>query len=184
MASLNRVLLAGNLTFDPEGRRTPSGTAVCNLRMAINRRYRTNSGEIAEEVTYLDVEVWGQQADRCRDFLRKGAGVLVEGRLKLDSWQDKNSGEKRSKLKVVAERVQFLTGRGDNSEGGAPNYSQGNANRQGGYQQGQGSQGYQQPNRPPPPPFPAGNSAQPPPATPEADDAFDVSDESIDDIPF
>ena len=108
MASYNKVLLMGNLTRDPEVKYTPKGTALANLGLAVNRVYTTESGEQKEEVTFVDIEVWGRQAETAGQYLSKGRPVFVEGRLKLDSWEDKESGQKRNKLKVVAERVQFL----------------------------------------------------------------------------
>jgi single-strand DNA-binding protein len=108
MASYNKVLLMGNLTRDPEVRYTPKGTALANLGVAVNRVWTTESGEQKEEVTFVDIEVWGRQAETAGQYLSKGRPVFVEGRLKLDSWEDKESGQKRNKLKVVAERVQFL----------------------------------------------------------------------------
>jgi single-strand DNA-binding protein len=108
MASYNKVLLMGNLTRDPEVRYTPKGTALANLGLAVNRVYTTEGGEQKEEVTFIDIEVWGRQAETAGQYLAKGRPVFVEGRLKLDSWEDKESGQKRNKLKVVAERVQFL----------------------------------------------------------------------------
>jgi len=103
--NLNRVLLAGRLTRDPEKRTTPSGQSVTSLGLAINRKY-TVSGERKEETTYVDVVAWGRSADACAEFLRKGSPVFVEGRLKLDEWE--KDGQKRSKITVVAESVQFL----------------------------------------------------------------------------
>jgi single-strand DNA-binding protein len=108
MASYNKVLLMGNLTRDPEVKYTPKGTALANLGLAVNRRWTTETGEQKEEVTFVDVEVWGRQAETAGQYLAKGRPVFIEGRLKLDSWEDKESGQKRNKLKVVAERVQFL----------------------------------------------------------------------------
>jgi single-strand DNA-binding protein len=108
MASYNKVLLMGNLTRDPEVRYTPKGTAIANLGLAVNRVYTTEGGEQKEEVTFVDIEVWGRQAETAGQYLSKGRPVFVEGRLKLDSWEDKESGQKRNRLKVVAERVQFL----------------------------------------------------------------------------
>lgn len=108
MASFNKVMLMGNLTRDPEVKYTPKGTAIANLGLAVNRVYTTESGEQKEEVTFIDIEVWGRQAETAGQYLSKGRPVFIEGRLKLDSWEDKESGQKRNKLKVVAERVQFL----------------------------------------------------------------------------
>jgi single-strand DNA-binding protein len=117
MASLNKVFLAGNLTRDPELRYTPGGTAVAQFGMAVNRKFKNREGQMQEEATFVDIEVWGRQAETASEYLGKGSGVLVEGRLKLDSWESKQTGEKRSKLRVVGERVQFL---GARREGGKP----------------------------------------------------------------
>jgi len=106
MASLNRVILAGNLTRDPEVRYTPTGTAVADLGLAVNDRVKKDN-EWVEKPTFIDVTVWGRQAETTSEYLQKGSPVLIEGRLQLDSWETKE-GEKRNKLKVVAERVQFL----------------------------------------------------------------------------
>ena len=110
MAALNKVFLIGNLTADPELRYTPSGTAVADLRLAVNREYNTKDGERRSEVAYIDVVVWARQAENCSQYLSKGRPVMVEGRLQLDTWENQQ-GEKRSKLRVVAENVQFLGGR-------------------------------------------------------------------------
>ena len=106
MTSLNRVLLSGNLTRDPDVRDTPSGHAVADLNMAINRVYTVN-GEQKEEVCFVNVVAWGRQAELCGEYLSKGSPVLVEGALQFDQWQAEN-GEKKSRLRVRAERVQFL----------------------------------------------------------------------------
>ncbi len=108
MASLNKVFLMGNLTRDPELRRLPSGSAVTELGMALNRSYTGKDGEKRDEVTYVDVTVWDRQAETCCQYLKKGRPVHVDGYLKMDSWDDKATGEKQSKLKIQAERVQFL----------------------------------------------------------------------------
>jgi single-strand DNA-binding protein len=108
MANFNKVLLMGNLTRDPEVRYTPKGTAIANIGLAVNRAWTNENGEKKEEVTFVDVEVWGRQAETAGQYLSKGRPVFIEGRLRLDSWEDKESGQKRNKLKVVAERVQFL----------------------------------------------------------------------------
>ncbi|MFC1698801.1 single-stranded DNA-binding protein [Candidatus Omnitrophota bacterium] len=107
MANLNRVFLMGNLTRDPELRYTPSGTAVTNLRIAVNRRYKTQSGEVKEETAFITVVAWGKQAETCTQFLSKGRPIFVEGRLQMRSWENPN-GEKRNILEVRASRVQFL----------------------------------------------------------------------------
>ncbi|MFA5362453.1 MAG: single-stranded DNA-binding protein [Candidatus Omnitrophota bacterium] len=118
MASLNRVLLIGNLTKDPELRYTPQGTAVVNLRLAVNRKYRDKSQEMKEDTCFLTVVVWDKQAETCNQYLRKGSPVFIEGRLQSRSWED-NAGQKRSVVEVRAERVQFLsagTNAGTNKE--------------------------------------------------------------------
>lgn len=116
MASYNKVLLMGNLTRDPEVRYTPKGTAIANIGLAVNRVWTTDAGEQKEEVTFVDIEVWGRQAETAGQYLSKGRPVFIEGRLKFDSWEDKESGQKRNKLKVVAERVQFLGAPKGNAE--------------------------------------------------------------------
>ena len=108
MASYNRVMLMGNLTRDPEVRYTPKGTAVCTLGVAVNEYYTTQSGEKKEETVFVDVDVWGRQAETAGQYLTKGRPVFVEGRLRLDQWDDKETGQKRSKLKVVGMNIQFL----------------------------------------------------------------------------
>jgi single-strand DNA-binding protein len=110
MASLNKVLLIGNLTRQPELRYTPSGTAVADLRLAVNNDYTTQSGEKRRDTCFLSVVVWGKQAESCREYLDKGSPILVEGRLQTRDWETKD-GQKRSVTEVVAMRVQFL-GRG------------------------------------------------------------------------
>src|SRR4051812_21699870 len=119
MADLNKVFLMGRLTFDPELRRTPSGTAVTELRMATSRSWSGRDGERREETLFIDVTVWDRQAENCCQYLRKGSSIHVEGSLKMDSWEDKNTGEKRSKIRVHADRVQFLDSRRGDSGMGA-----------------------------------------------------------------
>jgi single-strand DNA-binding protein len=118
MADLNKVFLMGRLTFDPELRRTTGGTAVTELRMATTRSWAGRDGERREETLFIDVTVWDRQAENCCQYLRKGSGIHVEGSLKVDTWDDKNTGEKRSKIRVTAERVQFLDSRRGDSGGG------------------------------------------------------------------
>lgn len=122
MANLNKVFLMGNLTRDPDIRYTQSGLAICHLGLAVNRRYQARSGEEVEEVCFVDIEVFGKQAESCKNYLQRGAPALIEGRLKLDTWEDRNSGEKRSRLRVVGERVQFLgpPSRGSGFSNGPP----------------------------------------------------------------
>lgn len=109
MASVNKVILIGNLTRDPELRYTPKGTAVSELGLAVNRKYRVDD-DLREETTFVDVTFWGAQAETISKYLQKGAPLYVEGRLQLDSWEDKTSGQRRSKLRVVGEAFQFLGG--------------------------------------------------------------------------
>ena len=113
MADLNKVFLMGRLTFDPELRYAPSGSAVSELRLAINRVWTGRDGDRKEEVLFIDVTVWDRQAENCCQYLKKGSQVHIEGALKMDTWDDKTTGEKRSKIKVQAERVQFLDRRAD-----------------------------------------------------------------------
>jgi single-strand DNA-binding protein len=108
-ASLNKVLLMGNLTRDPEVKYTPKGTAVGDLAIAINDSYKAQDGTIKETVTYVDIEVWGRQAETCKQYLTKGRPIFVEGQLRLDQWETPQ-GEKKSRMKVRADRVQFLGG--------------------------------------------------------------------------
>jgi single-strand DNA-binding protein len=107
MASLNKVFLIGNLTKDPELRFVPSGSAVGTLSMAINRKYKTQDGQMKDDVCYVNVTVWGKQAEACSEFLSKGSPLLVEGRLRYKKYET-DDGQKRSVMDVVAERVQFL----------------------------------------------------------------------------
>ena len=118
MANLNKVMLIGNLTRDPEVRYTPKGTAVADIGLAINRYFQNDNGERQEETTFVDVTLWGKQAELAQQYLGKGRPVYIEGRLQLDSWQDKD-GQKRNKLKIVCENMQFLGSRDGGGSGGA-----------------------------------------------------------------
>ena len=118
MAYFNKVILAGNLTRDPELRYTPKGTAIAQLGLAINRVYKTETGENKEEVTFVDVDAFGRSAEVISQYLKKGRRILIEGRLKFDQWDDKQTGQKRSKLRVVLESFQFMDSQ--RNEGGAP----------------------------------------------------------------
>lgn len=120
MANLNKVFLMGNLTADPELRYTPKGTAVTDIRLAINRYYAGDNSERQEETTFVDVTLWNRQAEVAGNYLSKGRGVFVEGRLQLDSWEDKASGQKRTKLRVIGENIQLFPRGGDGDMGGAP----------------------------------------------------------------
>src|SRR5580693_9111774 len=123
MSSFNKVILLGNLTRDPQVRYTPGGTAVAELGLAVNRTWfdqKTNARR--EETTFVDVTLWGRQAEVAGEYLAKGRQVLIEGRLQLDTWEDKESGQKRSKLRVVAENMKMVGGRG---EGGGASRGEG-----------------------------------------------------------
>lgn len=121
MPSLNKVMLMGNLTRDPELRVTPKGTPICQFSLAINRQFKMESGESREEVIYVDIEAWGKQGETISKYCTKGRPLYVEGRLRLDQWEDKNTKEKRSRMKVVLEQFQFLgDSRGAGGGGGAP----------------------------------------------------------------
>ena|SRR5437899_1318516 len=120
MANFNKVILAGNLTRDPEVRYTPKGMAIAKFGMAINRTWKSESGESKEEVTFVDIDAFGRQAEVISQYCKKGSPLLVEGRLRLDQWDDKQTGQKRSKLGIVVEGFQFLgTGRSDGAGGGS-----------------------------------------------------------------
>ena len=167
MASVNKVMLIGNLTRDPEVRYTPKGSAVADVGLAINRYFTMENGEKREETTFVDVVLWGRQAELAQQYLSKGRPVYIEGRLQLDSWEDKNTGQKRSKLRVVGENMQFLGSPKDSGGGGG-----------GGYQQQQ--QAPQQPQQPQ-----QQQPSSPPPAQDANDGAqFDTSVDEEDDIPF
>ena len=117
MAAINRVVLVGNLTRDPELRHTPSGTAVCNLRLAVNTRRKDETGQWVDKPNYFDVTVWGNQGERCAQYLSKGRPVAVDGRLEWREWETPE-GNKRQAVDVVADTVQFLGSRGDGDGGG------------------------------------------------------------------
>ena len=137
MANFNKVLLVGNLTRDPELKHTPSNQAVAQIGLAVNRNYQTKDGEKREETTFVDCEAWGRTAEVMCQYLAKGRPVLVEGRLKLDQWQDKD-GNNRSKLKVVIENFQFLGGRGEGGQGGGGQSNYASSGNSGSSSQGGG----------------------------------------------
>jgi single-strand DNA-binding protein len=116
-ANFNKVILAGNLTRDPELRYTPQGTAIAKIGLAINRRYTGQDGQAKDETTFVDVDAFGKQAEVIGQYLKKGRPVLIEGRLKLDQWDDKTTGQKRSRLGVILESFQFIDSKGGGSEG-------------------------------------------------------------------
>ena len=160
MASLNKVMLIGNLTRDPEIKYTPKGTAVADIAIAVNRTYTGPDGQKKEEVTYIDVVLWERLAELAGEYLKKGRPVFIEGRLQMDTWDDKATGQKRSKLRVRGEIMQFLGSR--DGGGGAP--SGGSDDEEG------GGGGY---TRQAPSPRPAPRPAQRPPQ-PQHDEGDDI----------
>lgn len=129
MANLNKVMLIGNLTRDPELRHTPKGSAVTDLGIAVNRKIQDGNGGWKDETTFVDVTVWGTSAENAHKYLSKGRGVFIEGRLQMDMWDDKTTGQKRTKLKVVADNLQFLP---DGKGGFRQQNDDGGGDRQGG----------------------------------------------------
>ena len=129
MASLNKVFLLGNLTREPDLRAFPNGQSVCDLRLAVSRRF-TSNGQEQEETCFVDVVVWGKAANNCRQYLSKGSQVMVEGRLQLDTWEDRNGGGQRSRLRVVAENIQFMSRRRDDGDASAAGQYNQNSNYQ------------------------------------------------------
>jgi single-strand DNA-binding protein len=118
MPNLNKVQLMGNITRDPEVRYTPKGTAVTDIGLAINRNYSTDDGDRREETTFVDITFWGRQAEVIGEYMKKGRPLYVEGRLQLDQWEDKNTGQQRSRLKVIGDNFQFLGGRDEGGQRG------------------------------------------------------------------
>ena len=185
MASLNKVFLLGNLTRDPDLRYTPSGAAVCEFGIAVSRRFSANGAE-QDEVCFVDIVVWSKQAENCKQYLSKGSPALIEGRLQFDQWEDRNGGGKRSRLRVLAERVQFVGAprRNDNSEGdnsyngaygnnnsyGANNGNAPRGNYNNGSYNNNANSNYSRPAAPPMPPMP--------------EEAFNPSDGIDDIVPF
>ena len=160
MANVNKVILIGNVTRDPEVKFTPKGSAVTDIGLAVNRSFTLDNGEKREEVTFIDVTFWGRQAETLGEYIKKGRSLYIEGRLQLDTWDDKQSGQKRSKLRVVGESFQFLGTRPGGS-GGA-----GDGEGEGGH--------YEQRSSQRPAARPPQRQAAPPPA----------ESEDRDDIPF
>ena len=143
MANLNKVMLIGNLTADPEVRQTPRGNSLTELRLAVNRvSSGPNEGERREETTFLDVTCWGRTGEVAAQYLSKGRPVFIEGRLQMDTWEDKQTGQRRSRIRIIAENLQLLGGRDGAPQGGGNGYG----NNGGGYQQrnnyGNGGGGY------------------------------------------
>ncbi len=120
MANFNKVILMGNLTRDPELRYTPKGTAVARLGLAINRTWKTETGESKEDVAYVDAEAWGRQAEVISQYMKKGRPIFIEGRLRYESWEDKQTNQKRSRLGVVLESFQFMDSQRAGEAGAAP----------------------------------------------------------------
>ena len=150
MANFNKVILAGNLTRDPELRYTPKGMAIAKLGLAINRKWTNEAGETKEEVTFVDVDAFGRQAETIGQYLKKGRPILIEGRLKLDQWDDKATGQKKSKLGVILDNFQFLDS-GTREGGGA-----------GGIPSAPSAPSAPRPSRPAPPSAPAADADVPP----------------------
>jgi single-strand DNA-binding protein len=140
MANLNKVMLIGNLTRDPDLKYTPGNQAVCEIGLAVNRKYRTKEGEDREETTFVDCEAWGKQAEVLKQYMTKGKPLFIEGRLKLDTWEDKDGG-KRSKMRVVIENFQFLGAAGGGGGGGERYVEEGGSSSRGGSRGGRSSSG-------------------------------------------
>ena len=163
MANLNKVLLMGNLTRDPELRTLPSGMAVCNFGMAINRNFTDREGNRREETTFVDVESFGKQAETISRYMNKGRGIFIEGRLKLDQWETP-AGEKRSKMRVALENFQFVGGRGE--------------------EEGKGDSGDWSQKNNPSTPMPQHAKETPPPSSSNETEADPKTDIEEDDVPF
>ncbi len=177
MASYNKVMLMGNLTRDPEVRYTPKGSAVADLALAVNRVYTAENGERREEVTYVDVTLWARTAEVAGQYLKKGSPVFIEGRLQMDTWEDKQTGQKRSKIKVVGEVMQLLGRRdgGGEEEGGGGGGGGGGYARSAGPRGGGGGGGQQRPSQP---------ARQQSPANEELNEGPITEGMEEDDIPF
>ena len=121
MTSFNKVILMGNLTRDPEVRYTPNGSAVASFAIAVNRKYKQGD-ETKEEVSYIDIVVFGKQAENCGQYINKGDSVLIDGRLQQRRWDDKDTGAKRSKIEVVAQAVNFMPKRQSSGRGGGESH--------------------------------------------------------------
>ncbi len=190
MASLNKVLLMGNLTRNPEIRYTPGGSAVCEFGMAINRRFMQANGQEKEETCFVDITVWGKQAESTSRFVQKGSSVFIEGRLVFDQWEEKETGNKRSRLRVYAERVQFLdrrdpSGAPRQEDGSQPSAPQGGYSRFRGQQQGGPYGGPVQQNRPPQQqPSRPQQSREEVPSMPSEEPPYEPVEGVDDDIPF
>jgi single-strand DNA-binding protein len=180
MPNLNKVMLIGNLTRDPEVRYTPKGSAVTDIGMAINRNYTLDDGEKREETTFVDVTFWGRQAEVIGEYMKKGRPMYVEGRLQLDQWEDKTSGQQRSRLKVIGDNFQFLGGRDDGGggqRGGGGGQPQQAAPQQAAPQQAAPQQQYA-------PPAQQAPQQQAPPQQEAPQQNYEPIREEEDDIPF
>jgi single-strand DNA-binding protein len=176
MASYNKVLLMGNLTRDPQMKYLPNQTAVVDFGLACNRRYKTQSGEDREEVTFVDCSAFGRTAEVINQYFTKGKPIFIEGRLRYETWEDKQGGGKRSKLSVHIDNFQFIGGR-DGAGGG------GGGGGGGGYEGGQGGGGYEDDQRRPPARGPQRGAPQQ--QRPQAEPPFSEEQQfKDDDIPF
>ncbi len=185
MASYNKVMLIGNLTRDPEVRFTPKGSAVCDIGLAVNRVYTSDSGEKVEEVTFVDVVLWAKMAELAGKYLHKGRPVFIEGRLQMDSWEDKQTGQKRTRMRVVGEQMQFL----GSPQGGDRAPAGGGGGDEEGGSSGGGGGGYNRPAaRPAQRPAPAQQRPAQRPAPAQQNDDFGegpiTEGMEDDDIPF
>ncbi|MFZ4765155.1 MAG: single-stranded DNA-binding protein [Roseimicrobium sp.] len=180
MASYNKVMLMGNLTRDPELRYTPKGSAVADLGLAVSRTYTAENGERREEVTFVDVVLWARQAEVAGQYLKKGSPVFIEGRLQMDTWDDKQTGQKRSKIKVVGEFMQMIGRRGESGDGGdEEGGARGGGSAGGGYQQRPASRPPSASSSRPP-----SNARPPQPANEEFSEGPITEGLVDDDIPF
>jgi single-strand DNA-binding protein len=177
MASFNKVFLMGNLTRDPQLKYLPSQTPVVEFGIACNRKFRTQAGEDREEVTFVDCAAFGKTAEVINQYFQKGRPIFIEGRLKYDSWEDKQGGGKRSRLTVQIENFQFIGDRGQGGQGGGGGGQGGDYESSGGGDEPQPSRGgYQQ--RPP-------QQRRPAPQRPPAEAPFSEEQQfKDDDIPF
>ncbi len=176
MASYNRVIMMGNLTRDPEYKQLASGQAVCRLGLASNRQFKNRqTGELVQEVCFVDIDVWGAQAESCQQYLQKGRAVLVEGRLKLDTWDDADGG-RRSKHSIVADRVTFVSAQQDDAQ------SDGASGGGGGG--GSYAPKPQQQAAPAPEPAPVKAAPAPAPAAPTGEVKLQEQKPFEDDLPF
>jgi single-strand DNA-binding protein len=184
MASFNKILLMGNLTRDPQMKYLPSQTAVCEIGIAANRKFRTQDGQDREEVLFVDCTAFGRQAEVINQYCSKGKPIFIEGRLKLETWEDKQGGGRRSKHTVVIDNFQFIGGRDDAGGGGGSGGGGGGGYSRGNSDDGGGGGGYSRRDNSSSPPPRRGND-RPPPQKQPADEPFDEGEQfGEDDIPF